>query len=196
MCPDHQRQKRFFKQPCWREQHMRVDLGEVPPFKALPPYHRPPSIRPFGVRQSGVVIQNVMFQIERLWVRSLAPAGATRRGARGGGGGEEKGKDKASRSQSISSSPASAVAVISRSPSRYITSVSSGGGGSSWIGVGREGRVKYDSRSVLSPTLLQDSKNPSTTSVCTSCKQRFIPEENAWDSCRFEACSVWLSRVQ
>ncbi|CAN0506319.1 unnamed protein product, partial [Ectocarpus sp. 12 AP-2014] len=45
------------------------------------------------------------------------------------------------------------------------------------------------SRSVLSPTLLQDSSKPSTTSVCISCKQRFIPEENAWDSCRIHCDS-------
>ncbi|CAM9317142.1 unnamed protein product, partial [Ectocarpus sp. 8 AP-2014] len=141
-----------------------------------------------GGQGCGVVIQNVMFQIERLWVRSLAPAGATNRGARGGGGGEQTGKGKASRSQSVSSSPVSAAAVMPRSPSRYISSVRSGGG-SSWTGVGREGRVKYDSRSVLSPTLLQDSSKPSTTSVCTSCKQRFNPEENAWDSCRIHCDS-------
>ncbi|CAM9283675.1 unnamed protein product, partial [Ectocarpus sp. 13 AM-2016] len=141
-----------------------------------------------GGQGCGVVIQNVMFQIERLWVRSLAPAGATKRGARGGGGGEQTGKGKAIRSQSVSSSPVPAPVVMPRSPSRYITSVSSGGG-RSWIGVGREGRMKYDSRSVLSPTLLQDSSKPSTTSICTSCKQRFIPDENAWDSCRIHCDS-------
>ncbi|CAM9469772.1 unnamed protein product, partial [Hapterophycus canaliculatus] len=147
---------------------------------------------------SGVVIENVMFQIERLWVRSLAPTTAVRGGGRRGAksGKNSKGKaaeNSASRpngSQSKPSSPASSSSVGVPSPPSSPPGSAAGSSNTAapvatGDGSGRMGRAGYDSRSMLSPTLLYDVENPCTTSACTSCKQNFVPEENAWNSCRF-----------
>lgn len=141
-----------------------------------------------------------MFQIERLWVRSLAPITSAKTGrgrGKGKGGRKANEKEKAghiavSRRGSLSkpSSPTSSSSAPTASPpdsySHFTEPPTAAAPGAT--GVGDYGRgvdgVGYDSRSVLSPTLLYDDENPCTTSVCTSCKQDFVPEENAWNSCR------------
>ncbi|CAM9101923.1 unnamed protein product, partial [Scytosiphon promiscuus] len=154
---------------------------------------------------SGVVIENVMFQIERLWVRSLAPATAARGGRRGGtkSGNTKTGKrelgtisSRQNSSQSKPSSPTSSSSVAAPSPPASPPGSTTGPshtGTPNAAGDRREEggndrrtrRTSYSSRSMLSPTLLYDLDNPCTTSACTSCKQNFVPEENAWNSCRF-----------
>lgn len=147
-----------------------------------------------------------MFQIERLWVRSLAPTTAAR-GARSGGttsGKHKKGQGRAGNSAEscngsqgrpsspTSSSPVGAPSPLPPPPPRSDSSLSPTAAseaadddrGASRDG-GRVERTAYDSRSMLSPTLLYDVDNPCTTSACTSCKQNFVPEENAWNSCRW-----------
>ena len=120
-----------------------------------------------------MVVQNVMFQIERLWVRSLAPTvAATGGGGKGeveGGGGKDVAKDEQPRGTDVGNQ--------NKLPCE---------------GKGDDGGMIYDSRSVLSPTLLYDTESPSTTSACTTCQQNFVPEDNAWDSCRCDHAGVRL----
>lgn len=131
--------------------------------------------------KSGVVVQNVMFQIERLWVRSLAPAAAATTTGERGEGSEDAAKEKqiygtatGIGTQSKPSSPSTAVAMTAAAVTTSATKEDHT----------NNGGMVYDSRSVLSPTLLHDTENPSTTSACTTCHQNFAPEHNAWDSCR------------
>lgn len=131
--------------------------------------------------KSGVVVQNVMFQIERLWVRSLAPAAAATTTGEGGEGSKDTTKEKQTcatatgiGTQTKPSSPSTATAATAAA----VTTSATKGENTN------DGGMVYDSRSVLSPTLLHDTENPSTTSACTTCQQNFAPEDNAWDSCR------------
>lgn len=141
-------------------------------------------------RKSGVVVQNVMFQIERLWVRSLAPASA---GGAEGGGASKKGERKHSFSghQIKPSTPSSSVASSPSSrPSAPPCAAPNVAGGDDGH------RMSFDSRAVLSTILLNDEKNPTSKSICTTCKQIFTPEDNAWDSCRCVALSVSTGRLK
>lgn len=148
-----------------------------------------PAPRPTSTsRKSGVVVQNVMFQIERLWVRSLAPAAAG--GANGGGpSNKDEGKNSFSGRQSKPSTPSSSMASSPFPP----PSVSSGNA-PDVIGDADGSGTSFDSRAVLSPILLYDKTQSSSRSICTTCKQVFTPEDNAWDSCRCVALSSSADR--
>lgn len=138
----------------------------------------PPRVLAPASRKSGVVVQNVMFQIERLWVRSLAPAAAG--GADGGVSGKKDGNgNNYSGRLSKPSTPSSSVAAsLSFAPA-----VSSSSFAPDVIGEDDISEMTFDSRAVLSP-ILECDKNSSSRSICTTCKQGFTPEDNAWDSCR------------
>lgn len=120
-----------------------------------------------------------MFQIERLWVRSLAPAAA---GSAAEGGSSKKDEGKQIRSSGHQNNPPTPSPSVAASPSSRPSA--SFCALPDVTGAGDGGGTRLDSRAVLSPILAVDKKNPSSKSVCTTCKQRFTPEDNAWDSCR------------